>query len=116
MGSVYDILNWMTKDSLFTHQLPRAVRECAPWLFRWFPELATVDEIDLARMDSAIEELGAEKGVERWLGDVQRLRGLRDCYEVPRIPADDHERKDPYDELVTMRGTDEGIIILGNHP
>lgn len=25
---------------------------------------------------------------------------------------DDHERKHPYDELVQMRGSDEGIVIV----
>ena len=29
MDGVYDILNFMTGDNLFTHQLPRAARECA---------------------------------------------------------------------------------------
>jgi hypothetical protein len=31
---VYRILNWMTDDSLYTHQLPRACDECKPWLLR----------------------------------------------------------------------------------
>lgn len=32
IDGVYDILNWMTGDNLFTHQLPRAAGECAEWL------------------------------------------------------------------------------------
>lgn len=30
---VYDILNYMTGDNLMTHQLPRASRHCAPYLY-----------------------------------------------------------------------------------
>jgi hypothetical protein len=32
--------------------------------------------------------------------------------DVGKIPADDHEKIDAYDELVMMRGTDEGIVVL----
>ncbi|WP_445080300.1 DUF7736 domain-containing protein [Brevibacillus laterosporus] len=31
MDGVYDILNHMTGESLLTHQLPRAIRVCAPF-------------------------------------------------------------------------------------
>src|SRR5579871_5263795 len=34
MEGVYDILNYMTGESLFTHQLPRAMVACRPSLFR----------------------------------------------------------------------------------
>ena len=37
---------------------------------------------------------------------------FRSTYDVPHIPQDDHERKNPYDELVAERGTDEGIVII----
>ncbi len=37
---------------------------------------------------------------------------LRNTYSVPQIPMDDHTRKDAYDELVEMRGTDENIILV----
>lgn len=31
IDGVYSILNWMTCDNLYTHQLPRAADECAPF-------------------------------------------------------------------------------------
>ena len=43
MDGVYDILNFMTGDNLFTHQLPRASDECKPHLLAQFPQLAEVD-------------------------------------------------------------------------
>jgi hypothetical protein len=103
---LYDILEWMTGDSAFTHQLPRFGEECKPWLLRWFSELETVD---VAHLDRLITQHGAAHGVDKWL---ESLSGCRSAYDVPRIPQDDHEHKDPYDELVQMRGTDEGIVLL----
>lgn len=40
---VYEILNFMTGDNLYTHQLPRARRECRGPLLEQFPQLAEVD-------------------------------------------------------------------------
>ena len=109
---VYDILNWMTRDDLYTHQIPRAMGECRPWLLRWFPELSKVDALDMECLDRMRKETGDVDGCEAWLVDVARNRDLATHYAVPRIPQDDHDRIDPYDELVQMRGTDEGIIIV----
>jgi hypothetical protein len=42
VGGVYNILNWMTGDNLMTHQLPRASRECEPYLREQHPDLTSV--------------------------------------------------------------------------
>lgn len=39
MDGVYDILNFLTGDELYTHQLPRAMRECEAFLRIQFPDL-----------------------------------------------------------------------------
>lgn len=52
MDGVYDILNYMTGDSLFTHQLPRAGRECKEPLLAQHPELASVD---VATLDALLK-------------------------------------------------------------
>jgi hypothetical protein len=115
IGAVYELLGWMTNDSPFTHQLPRFAEECKPWLYRWFPELG-IGEACLEKLD---EWLGKGKtgdtseGVLMWLAELRSLQpSLKETYDVPRIPQDDHERKDPVAELVAMRGTDEGIVII----
>jgi hypothetical protein len=43
IGGVYEILNFITGDNLYTHQLPRACDECKPHLLKLFPKLASVD-------------------------------------------------------------------------
>lgn len=111
IGDLYELLGWMTGESPFTHQFGRFGEECKPWLLRWFPELAAVN----ADVDAHCDQLN---GLEREARDpfidllVERLEKKlgKSSYDVPRIPADDHEHKHPFDELVAMRGTDEGII------
>jgi hypothetical protein len=114
-----ELLDWMTNESPFTHQLPRFISECDPWLRRWFPELSKVDAF-LPELDKALEgaSLGkfsrakTESIVKGWLIRVQVDCNIQDAYRVARIPRNDHETKDAWDELVAMRGTDEGIIVV----
>ena len=115
IGDLYDILGFMTADTPFTHQLGRFAKECEPWLLRWFPELASVSlRLDALDRWIAADSTGtAEEGVKMWLAETKIMfPALQEMYNVPRIPQDDHERKHPYDELVVMRGTDEGIIPI----
>lgn len=109
--NLYQLLGWMTNDEPFTHQLPRFAEECKPWLLRWFPELsqAKVEDLDLALSVPGVSPLDA---IEKWLLDLQTVAGLKAMYDVPRIPADDHDRKNPLAELVEMRGSTEGIIVI----
>jgi hypothetical protein len=116
IGDLYDILGHMTGESPFTHQLPRFNQECRPWLLRWFPELAAVSE-RLGNLDILLGEVDAELGpranvIEKWLQTEQERCGLKDFYDVPQIPQDDHEHKDPYDELVAELGSDEKVIVV----
>lgn len=112
IGRMYKLLGWMTSDEPFTHQLGRFAEECKPWLLRWFPELAQADGL-LSEMDSQIESHGPEIGIKAW---VDRLLAtypaLKREYDVPKIPADDHEVKDPYIELAAMRGGTDGIVVI----
>src|SRR3990167_2376272 len=82
IDGVYDILNFMTGDNLFTHTLPRASDECKPYLVAQFPQLVTPER------DSAIAELGkslktksgkaeVEKIVADWLANQGAQQGKR---------------------------------------
>lgn len=112
IGDLYALLGWMTNDEPYTHQLPRFAEECKPWLLRWFHELAGAGtEGSMTCLNVLRDNLGSE-GVEKWITDAAEIYGLKNDYDVPRIPADDHERKHPFDELVAERGTDEGIVVV----
>jgi len=111
IGDLYAILDWMTDDQNFTHQLPRAAAECKLCLLRWFPELESYGRPEaLAALDMLLVNHDPRSAVQAWLDNMKF--GGNESYDVPRIPADDHERKYPYDELLAMRGTDDGIVIV----
>ena len=107
MEDVYDILEWLTGERPFTHQIPRFMQECSPWLLRWHPELEVANNcLDALEGLKRVHE--PREAVSQWLAKLE----LPAEYEVSTIPLDDHERKHPYDELVAMRGSDEGIVVV----
>lgn len=109
IGDLYKILGWMTGDSPYTHQLPRFMQECRPWLLRWFPDLQKAVDAQ-PQLNAMIAAQGAEQACKTWL-ETLIAGGQPAEFEIEQISSDDHTRKNPYDELVEMRGTDEGIIV-----
>lgn len=70
---VYDILNWMTQNNLYTHQLPRASDECKPHLLRQFPWLEKVDADSLKPLIEGFEEQrGTEQAIIAWWTNLSR--------------------------------------------
>lgn len=61
---VYDILGYMTGEPLWTHQLPRAGKECAPEILRQHPQLASANcegvtpENHAARLAALVAQFG----------------------------------------------------------
>lgn len=43
MEGVYEILNYMTGQEIFTHQIERAMQECKLYLLKQYPKLETVE-------------------------------------------------------------------------
>lgn len=115
IGDIKDVMEWMTGESPFCHAMPRFAEECKPWLYRWFPHLAVAEACD-DKLNEWIEKSDSvETACFYWFAELKMLEPkFQDTYDVPKMPQDDHERKDPYDELVAMRGTDEGIILVGD--
>ena len=114
ISDLYEILGHMTSDEPFTHQLGRFAQECKPWLYRWFPELGRY-EAGLPNLDRWISKAPTcpEEGVKMWLTEMKTMfPELPQEYEIGQIPRDDHDVKNPFDELVIMRGTDDGIVVV----
>ena len=99
MDGIYDILNFMTGDSLFTHALPRASDVCKPHLLKQFPQLA---EIDASSVNT--------ENWEQWMKDQVEKYG--DKFEVHALGDDDFEKKDPLQELHEMI-PDKDIYVVG---
>lgn len=110
VDDVYKLLNWMTGDNLFTHQLPRASRECKPWLLLRHPELKKIGKTEVAELDRLLEEFEPHCACTRW---VSMCADILCCsqFDVAPIPKDDHEHIDPVTEAENMIGKDKVIVV-----
>lgn len=99
MDGIYDILNWMTGESLFTHQLPRVMREAQPVLLVALPQLA----------DIPVPEFAKPEDVPAWLADQVATYG--ETLPVPKLNADQHESIDPMSEMVGMVHPDKIVMV-----
>jgi hypothetical protein len=99
MDGVYDILNFMTGDNLFTHQLLRASDECKPHLLAQFPQLAAVDA-------SGVNG----KNHVKWL--TEQVAKYGEEFEVKPVPKGTHQFKNPIAEAAEMMGGPEKIIVV----
>jgi hypothetical protein len=101
IDGVYDILNFMTGDNLFTHQLPRAGRECEGPLLAQHPDLAGIE---------FPRDLHGEAEVITWLA-VQCER-YGETREVAPLGADEHTRINPFDEMRIVAPHAEVIPVV----
>lgn len=89
IAGVYDILNHMTGENLFTHQLPRACEICKPELLKQHPQLA----------DVAASEI-TQKNFTAWVNE--RIKQFGETLPVMPLPAGKYEVKDAFSELAEM--------------
>lgn len=102
---VYKILNHMTGDNLFTHQLPRASRECAPMLIAAYPQLSKDDPTTarcIAAMDRSIEMGERDNAVVGMVEKVRAEHGLPEMLDVPVLEHGQSSHADPMEELFEM--------------
>jgi hypothetical protein len=98
MEGIYDILNFATGDDLFTHQLPRAIREVRPVILAWHPDLAAVDASTVT-----------PENHKEWL--VEQKRRFGETRRIERLNEDQHERIDPLSELVEKVSPDRIVVV-----
>lgn len=99
IGGVYRILNFMTGDELFTHQLPRASRECGGPLLAQHPDLAAI--VVPATVDS-------EEAVNAFLDSLIPVYGRTRA--VTALDAADHTQIDALEELGLIGIDPERVI------
>jgi hypothetical protein len=76
IDGVYDILNYMTGENLFTHQLPRASDECKPRLVRQYPHLSEEslkEELTILSLllKDCFDETSRKQVVNDWLKELK---------------------------------------------
>jgi hypothetical protein len=89
MGGIYSILDWMTGETLFTHQLPRALEAAQPVLKEAFPTLA---EIEFPKY----LEGGEKDAIFTWVDTQGELYG--ELWEVPKLAEGVYVPMDPISE------------------
>jgi hypothetical protein len=88
IGGVYQVLNWMTGESVFTHQIPRISREAVPVMLKMHPTLQqAIDEAEQVTPEN----------FATWRDTWENRYGP--TIAVPKFGADTHERIDPISEL-----------------
>jgi hypothetical protein len=100
MDGIYDVLNFMTGDDLMTHQLPRAMDECAPRLLEQHPDLAEVVVPD---------KFDGEHHVRCWVTKQKERFG--ESRSLRPLPAGDHPRIHPLTELAMMAPGKPVIVV-----
>jgi hypothetical protein len=93
MDGVYDLLNHMTGDSLFTHQLGRASDECKPHLLAQHPDLAGIEVPDF----DAIRRDRVKAWVDEWL--ARQVAQFGEYRDVTPMRPEDHTVINPLTEL-----------------
>ena len=100
ISGVYEVLNWMTGESVYTHQLPRISREAQPVILAAHPELApTIAEAESVTRDN----------YQAVLSDWVSRFG--ETISVPKFSAAEHEAIDPLSELAEIVHPDKIITV-----
>jgi hypothetical protein len=110
MEGIYDILNYMTQDNLFTHQLPRAGDECKPWILFQHPDLdspemhfALGELVEMLETPSGKAE--PDKLILGWLSKITSGQyGIKidEMLSIEPLYPEDHEVRDPLEEAREM--------------
>lgn len=100
IGGVYEVLNWMTGESVFTNQIPRISREAVPVVLVMHPHLQqAIDESEQINRDNW----------RQWRQTWEDRYGP--TIAVPKFTAETHERIDPLSELAEKVSPDKIVIV-----
>lgn len=98
IGLLYELLNFMTGDSIYTHQLPRVSDECKPYLLRQFPALASVDAAGVTG-----------DNWQDFVAEQAQAHGAQ--LRVEPLPAGEHYAIDPVSELAEMVHPSKILVV-----
>lgn len=109
MDGIYEILNHITGDNLFTHVLPRACRFAAPLILKDHPNLEIANK-RLDELKALVEEFGAgtdRKAIlEKWVNTLPLTKEW-----TIKSYADKWLSQDPIEELSTMVPPEKIIVV-----
>ena len=100
IGNVYEILNYMLDDNLFTHQLPRAGRFCQKFVIAEHPQLERWDDFN--------EQITTENW-EEYLEKAKIMFGEE--LGISKVPGGVWTYKEPVEELSEMVDKEKIIVV-----
>lgn len=110
IDGIYSILNHMTRDNLFTHQLGRAAATCRPFLLLNHPWIEEMGEDLTARLDAATND-EIESVIAAALLEYEKSIGCSDV-NVPPLADGDWLSVDPMKELRAMVGDEKVAVVV----
>lgn len=102
VDGVYDILGYMTGESLFTHQLPRAAVACAPALLEQHHALAGIAPPEWDKSGDMKAQVHA------WVDLLRLTYGS----SLPVTPLAEWRHIDPVQELVEITERPDRIVVV----
>ena len=99
MDRVYEIMNFLTGDNLFTHQLPRAFHACESWVKTQCPWLNELKESDCTK-----------ETWQAWLADAEARFGKE--HELNPLPHGQWMQRDPIQEAVELMEDKKRVIVI----
>ena len=96
IDGVYEILNHMTGQSVYTHQLGVAAEKCKPELLKEHPQLAGIDASGVNR--------------NNWKGWLDALKSIHGN-ELEVTALTNWEYSDPIQSAIEMVGKDRVMVI-----
>lgn len=100
IGAVYEVLNWMSGEDLFTHQLPRVSQEAQAAALAFNPALAA----------ACVEAEQVTRGnYSEW--QAKWLSRYGETIQLPLLAVDQHERIDPLSELAEKVHPDNIVVV-----
>ena len=119
MDGIYKILNFLTGENLFTHQLVRASETCKPYLLKAYPVLCDPQvETAFEKLSEVLAHLREKSSSDDEIMLAIKGWAVKYIYPVTGeyldiLPLDrPYLEMDPVDEAIWMRGHDKGIGIF----
>ena len=99
MEGVYRILNFLTGDNLYTHQLPRAFHACEAWVQQQHPWLSQLDTTACTPTTW-----------RQFLADAEERFGKE--HELQPLSAGQYESTDPVLEALEMFPAKDVTVVI----
>lgn len=96
---VYAIMNFLTDDNLYTHQLPRAFRACESWVKQQHP---WVNQLDASQCN--------RDTWREWLSDAESRFGNE--HKLKPLPKGVWRSVDPVREAIEIMEDKKRVIVI----